>query len=516
MNVSPRTTTALAALALAFTAACGGKTPAPAPAAPPPAPAPPPAAEQVDPRYAALPEPTPAVDWTPPHGTHFTLKNGIRVWHLEHGSTPLVSLQVVIPRGAAADPEDLAGLTYLLADMLDEGAGKRSALELSDELGLLATDYEATAGVDYMLLGMNLLAENLEASVALLSDILRRPRLPKDEFERRKHDLLAQIIASEAQPRATQSVAVHRVLFGSGYAGFLPRGTRQSVEAITYRDLKNHHQRMIAPEGIEIVTVGGVSEDRVRQVLEEALGDWQGKARVEARAVAPAPERLPIYVVHYPGAAQSALTVAKRAAGANAPDYFPGLVANRPIGESFTSRINLNLREEKGYTYGARSDIRRYRQAGYFGVSTNVRTDVTRASLDEIFRELGELCTKRPLTQAERDEAVSGLLLGYPATFERVDQVAMRLASVPIYDRPVDFWQTWPDRVEAVGVEEANALAQTLCDPSEYVIVIAGDHAAIEGDLAGLGREIVELDRSGNIQAPAPKEGPTGPGAAPR
>src|SRR5690606_12971285 len=153
-------------------------------------PAPPPPADASDPRYSTLPQPTAAADWAPPGGTRFTLKNGIRVWPLEHGAAPLVSLQVVIPRGASADPENLGGLTYLLADMLDEGAGKRSALELNDELGLLATDYQASAGVDYILLGMHLLAENLEPSVALLSDILRRPRLPQDEFDRRKQDLL--------------------------------------------------------------------------------------------------------------------------------------------------------------------------------------------------------------------------------------------------------------------------------------------------------------------------------------
>jgi zinc protease len=125
----------------------------------------------------------------------------------------------------------------------------------------------------------------------------------------------------------------------------------------------------------------------------------------------------------------------------------------------------MNLREDKGYTYGARSEFRRYRQAGYFGVSTNVRTDVTRESLDEIFAELAGVCGDRPLTEAERKEAISGLLLGYPATFERVEHVAMRFASVPIYGRPADFWQTWPDRVEAVSAEEANASHESCVSP---------------------------------------------------
>lgn len=497
----------LASPLFAFTllAACSSSTP---PTQPPPS-APSPqdarAEEAPDPRYAALPEPGAAVDWVPPTGTHFALKNGIRVWHLEHGATPLVSLQVVLPRGSSADPTNREGLTYLLADMLDEGAGKYTALELNEELGLLATDYEASVGVDYILLSMNLLAENLEASTTLLADILRRPRFPRDEFDRRKQHLLAQIIAREAQPNAVRNVAVHRALFGVGYAGSLPQGSRQSVESLTYDDLKQHHRRLIAPEAMEIITVGGVGQDRVKQALEEAFGDWTGKAALPAKEVMAQPAERPIYVVHYPGAAQSALSVVKRVEGSRDPEYFPALVANRPLGEAFTSRINMNLREDKGYTYGARSEFRRYREAGYFGVSTSVRTDVTRASIDEIFRELRDACGERPITPAERDEAVSGLLLGYPATFERIEYVAMRFASVPIYDRPDDFWQTWPDRVEAVTASDANRIAAQLCRPDDYTIVIAGDRDAIVDGLKGLERDIVEVDRSGNLIPPAMK-----------
>lgn len=491
--------------ACALFSACSSSTP-PTQPPPPPSPSDAQAEEASDPRYAALPEPGPPVEWAPPTGTRFTLKNGIRVWHLERGATPLVSLQVVLPRGSSTDPTNRDGLTYLLADMLDEGAGKYTALELSEELGLLATDYEASVGVDYILLGMNLLAENLEASTALLADILRRPRLPRDEFDRRKQHLLAQIIAREAQPNAVRNVALHRALFGVGYAGSLPEGSRQSVESITYDDLKQHHRRLIAPEGVEIIVVGGVGQERVKQALDEAFGDWTGKATLEAKSVMDQPAERPIYVVHYPGAAQSALSVAKRVPGSRDPEYFPALVANRTLGEAFTSRINMNLREDKGYTYGARSEFRRYREAGFFGVSTSVRTDVTRASIDEIFRELRDACDQRPITPAERDEAVSGLLLGYPATFERVDLVAMRFASVPIYDRPEDFWQTWPDRVEAVTTTDANRIAGQLCRPEDYTIVIAGDRDAIVDGLKGLEREIVEVDRSGNLISTANKK----------
>ncbi len=485
-----------AALFGSLLSACSSAPPPsrPGPAAPPPAEAPSPA----DPRYSALPKPPPQATWAPPSPEHFALENGLKVTYLKQGPTPLVSIQLVVPRGSATDPAGKAGVTYLLADMLDEGAGKRTALELSDELGRLATDYSASAGVDYVRLGMNLLAENLDESVALLGDIVRRPRLPKDEFERRKAHFIAEAIASEAQPRKTLGTAVHRALFGSGYAGDAPEGDRKTLAAVDYATLKNHYKTLIAPEGTEIIVVGGVDRARVQAALEKTFGDWTGKSQAKNRPVAEPTAAHPIYVVNYGGAAQSALTIAHRSGGALDPDYFRDLVYNWPIGDAFTSRINMNLREDKGYTYGAGSDFRRYREAGYFGVSTSVRTDVTRASIDEILRELGEVCQTRPLSDAERNDAVNGLLLGYPAQFERIDAVSLRFASIPIFGRPLDFWQTWPLKVEAVTTADANASAKQNCDPRAFTIVIAGDKAAIQASLDGLGRDVVELDRQGH------------------
>ncbi len=499
--------------------ALGATQPGCSSATPPPSPPPKTEAKEAptaepapqDPRYAALPKATQKAPWAPPSAEHFALKNGIRVTYLKQGPTPLVSIQLVVPRGAATDPVGKAGVTYLLADMLDEGAGKLTALALSDELGRLATDYDANAGVDYVRLGMNLLAENLDASVALLGDIVRKPRLPKDEFERRKAHFIAEAISGEAQPRQALDTAVHRALFLDGYAGDAPEGDRKTLAAIDYADLKNQYKALIAPEGVEFIVVGGVERERVQSALEKSFGNWTGKATAKNRPLVPPAKAHPIYVVHYPGAAQSALTVAQRAPGALDPDYFRDLVFNWQIGDAFTSRINMNLREDKGYTYGAGSDFRRYREGGYFGISTSVRTDATRPSIDEILREVGDVCGKRPLSEAERNDAVNGLLLGYPAQFERIEAVAMRFASVPIYGRPLDFWQTWPLKVEAVTVEEANASARRYCDPTAFTIVIAGDKSSIETNLAGLGREILELDRQGNPVQRAPAQASAAP-----
>jgi zinc protease len=243
--------------------------------------------------------------------------------------------------------------------------------------------------------------------------------------------------------------------------------------------------------------VGGISHEAVAQHLERAFGDWGGKAKVEARPLAPESGKGKLFFVDYPGAAQSVIGVARRAPGADAPDLFPATVFNRSFGESFTSRINLNLREDKGYTYGAGSAFQRFRKSGFYTISSDVRSDVTRQSLDEILRELDQLCSTRPLTAEERDASVSGLLLGYPGTFESIGLVAGRFAQLPIYDRPLDWYERWPERVAAVTLEQANEAGHHYCERASYSLVVAGDKAKVGPTLDGIGFDRVELDARG-------------------
>lgn len=495
--MSPRTKQRAAWLLVALGLGCSS-TPRPAPLAPPPAAtseAPPARASRVD--RSRLPEPSPIKAWTPPTPRVVVLKNGIKVWHIERGTTPLVSLLAVVPRGSAADPKGKAGTTYLMADMLDEGAGKLGALELSEELQRLATDYSAGVDVDYVMLAMDMLAENYDRSVELLADMMRRPRYDAAEFKRRKDYFVAQALSNESQPQAARSLAMLDVLFGEGYAGNVAQGTRTSLEGVTLADVKAQYRRLMVPDGLELIVVGGLEANAAVATLERVFGDWRGKASAVEQAVTDAPSPAGVYVVDFPGAAQSVLSVVARAPGASSDSYFPAMVFSRSFGEAFTSRVNLNLREDKGYSYGANSSFNRYRRIGHFSVSTSVKTDVTRASVDEIFRELGDLCEKRPITGEERNQAVSGLLLGFPGRFETLGGMAQQFASVVVHQRPVDWYDRWPGAVEAIDVGAANRVARENCDSKLFSVVLAGDRAAIEPSLAGLGRPIVAYDRQG-------------------
>jgi zinc protease len=487
----------LAAALAGASSGCGGKS-----ASPPVAPAASAASSSAEaaPDRSGLPKPGPTPVWAPPAPASRELAGGARILHRSHGNVPLVSLYLVIPRGAETDPAKQAGLTYLMGDLLDEGAGALTALELSERLQTLATDFGVNSAVDFVILSMNMIAENFGPSVELLADIVRRPKFDALEFQRRKAQLIAQALASEADPHTGRRVALYRGLFGEGYAGWVPTGTRDSLATISLADVKAHYFRLMAAEGATFVVVGGISHEAAVRELERVFGDWGGKAKVEARALAPESGRGKLFFVDYPGAAQSVIGVARRAPGADAADLFPATVFNRSFGESFTSRINLNLREDKGYTYGAGSTFQRFAKAGFFTVSSDVRTDVTRQSLDEILRELDQLCSSRPLTAEERDASVSGLLLGYPGTFESIGLVASRFAQLPIYNRPLDWYERWPERVAAVSLEQANEAGRRYCDRSSFSLIVAGDKANVAPTLDGIGFERVELDARGRLR----------------
>jgi zinc protease len=490
-----RSPLALASSALLVPALLGALACSPqAPAAAPPAPA----AAAPAPDRSGLPQPGPRSEWAPPAPAAWPLKSGNRVLYLQQGEVPLVSIVLVFPRGAETDPVERAGLTQLTADLLDEGAGGKTALELSDELKRLATDYRALATTDSLVLSMDLIADNFAESVKLLADIVRRPKLDRAEFARRKAQAVAQALAAESEPGSGRRVALQRALFGKGYAGQIASGTRRTLEAIGYEDVVKHYQRLVVAEGAEFAIAGGIDRATVERELESAFGDWSGKARVEARALSPEPTTPAIYFVNYPGAAQSSLGVARRAPGIDAEDYFPAAIFNRGFGESFVSRVNMNLREDKGYTYGSFSTFARFKKAGLFGIFAEVKTDKTRASIDEVAGELGAVCSARPVSLAERDDSVNGLLLGYPARFESSGLAARALSDIIREERPLDWFEQWPKRVAGVTVEAANAAAQRYCDPKSFSIAIAGDRATVAPTLESLGLKVVYLDAQGD------------------
>ena len=484
-------------------AGCAGAPPATQklPPAPPPASVTPVSVSETSaprPDFSKLPAPGATPTWSLPKPEIFSLSNGMRVYFLKQGSTPLVSLLLVLPRGASTDPKGKAGLTALTADLLDEGVAGKSALELSEDLQRLGTDYGASSDVDSVMLAMNTIADSLGESVKLLSSIVQKPAFDPKEFARVKAQRIADALAAESEPASARAIVLRKALFGDGYGGQVPDGTRTTLKNVTLGDVKAQYHALVASEGAAFVVVGGIDAAPVKQALESEFGSWKTSAKARPLPVSKAKPERAIYFVDFPGATQSALAIARRAPGEGSPEHFPAIVMSRVFGESFTSRLNLNLREAKGFTYGASSSFRRWKEAGFFALATSVKRETTRPSIDESLKELGDICGARPISATERDDAVAGLLLGFPGRFERDGDVAGQLASLPLYGRPDDWLEKWPSKLKATSVEDANQVAKEYCKPDDYVIVVAGDRKVVEPSLQGLERKLLFFDGQGS------------------
>ena len=487
---------ALPAISVLALGACGGAAPKPA------------AATLEAPNRAELPKPAAARDWAPPIAQTWTMPNGIDVWFVEQRQAPLISLQLIMPGGGATDPAGKAGLTSMMIDMLDEGAGERSALALNESLQRLATDYGGQVSTDAIYLGMHMLADKLDPSLDVLADIVLRPTFSGEEFERRKAVVVAQALAHEANPGYARSVVARRALFGTGYGGFSPQGIRATLGSLTLDDIKAHYAAMLAPTRAAFIVVGSVDRPTVEKALNRTFGAWSGTSSAQPAAIDSAAPESAIYLIDYPGSAQSSVAVACRTDGRRSDDYFRAKIFNWALGGAFTSRLNLNLREEKGYTYGARSTFNRWKQAGFFWLAAGVQRDATRPSVDEMLKELRDITTSRPLTEAEHREATEGLLLGYPAQFERLNAVAGQLAALPTYDLPKDWLTSWPQSIRQVSIDDARTFAKKIAVPSRFVVVVAGDRAKIEPGLKGLGMPIHLYDAQGNRLSETAAAGP--------
>jgi zinc protease len=490
----------LALLSIAgLLAACGGQPRQSAP--PPPAPeiaAPKPEAPKAQgPDWTKLPLPSGAVDWSGPIPELLELPNGLKVYYLKQGPTPLVTLALVMARGSAADPKGKAGLTALTVDLLDEGAGGKNALELSEELQRLGTDFFSRTDVDHVMLGMNLLAESFEPSARIFADIVRRPALSAAEFTRRRDQRIAEALSRESEPNYGRDVVLKKVLFADGYGGDPPNGTRTTLKGLGHAEVKAHYSKLVGPEAAALIVVGGIDREPIEQALRASFGDWKGNTVAAPAAVSDLEPERGLYFVDYPGTTQSALSVARRAEGQRSEEYFPAMVFSRAFGEAFSSRLNLNLREDKGYTYGARASFTRWDRAGYFGLHAGVKAETTRPSVDEMLKELREVCSTRPLSAKERREAIEGLQLGLPGRFESGANVAGQLVALPLHDRAPDWFARWPDRVSAVTLDAANQLGKKYCDPTRFVIVVAGDWKSVGPTLEGLGLPAIAHDAQG-------------------
>lgn len=434
------------------------------------------------------PKPGPAPALTLPPIQKQTLSNGLAVWLVEQHEVPVVQVNLIVGSGSSADPQGRFGTASLTAAMLDEGAGTRGTLELADAIEFLGAQLSASSSFDQSAVRLSVPVARLPEALPLMADVITRPTFPDGELERLRKERLTALLQARDDPAEIVRVAFPRLVFGTAHRyGTAAVGTEASTRAITLDDLRAFYTANYRPDNATLLVVGDVTAATALPLLEQALGRWRPAGQAPARVTIPdAPQltKRQIYLVDKPGAAQSQIRIGWIGVPRSTTEYATLQVLNTILGGSFTSRLNQNLREKNGYTYGASSAFDMRRSAGAFLAAAGVQTDKTADALREFFVELNAIRT--PIPAGELEKAKNYVSLGFPGEFETRGDMARKLEELVVYGLPENTFTTFVDQVTRVTAADIEKAARQYIQPDKFAVVIVGDRAAVEAGIRAL------------------------------
>ena len=438
-------------------------------------------------RNAVRPQPGPRRQYHFPSFERRKFDNGLELIVSPVHKLPLVTVATIFDAGAVCDPTGREGTAQLVAKLLLEGTERSEGAELTERFERLGASIDAHADWDAAGVTMTVLAEHLPEAFSLLGEVLRTPAFRQREFERLKAERLAELLQLRAEPRGLADEMFGRFLYTpeSRYARF-EGGDEQAVQRLEREHLLAFYETRYLPGGATVIMVGDIDVDRTEAIAREALGDWRGAA--PTRTVAddhPARQERAVHLVAKVDAHQSELRIGHVGIPRNHPDFFPVNVMNAVLGGLFNSRVNLNLREAHGYTYGAFSAFEWRREAGPFVVHTAVRSDVTDAAAREIITEIDRMRAEA-ISAEELSLATSYLDGVFPIRFESTAAIAAALSVLALFRLPEDYYDTYRERVRAVSAGQVMEAAQRYLHPEALQMVVVGDPAAVRGPLEAM------------------------------
>ena len=426
-----------------------------------------------------------------PEIVRHTLPNGLELRTIEHRAAPVVTLVVQIEAGSGADPGNQEGLAAITADMVDEGTGSLSAIDVSDAIARIGADYDADVGSDVVTFGLTTLSRFANRGATLLADLITRPSLRDSDFTRVRQLRLDRLRQLKDVAPAVAERAFLRLIYGAHPYGHLAIGNDAALRSISIADVAAFHDGRFVPSQSTMVIAGDLSHDAMRALAEASFGGWTNRPVAVAWGRAseiepPAEAAVRLAIVPREGAAQSELRIGHLAVRRNTPDYPALLVMNSVLGGQFVSRVNLKLREEKGFTYGARTGFDWRRGRAPFSVHTSVHTAATAEAVNDAYAEIEGLRGPRPVTANELSLAKASLTRGYPRNFETAGQVARAVAQLALYGLPDTYFQQFMPNVNTVTGDDVTRVAATHLDPARLTTLVVGDHAAIAESLSRL------------------------------
>ena len=458
-----------------------------------------------------MPSPAREPEFTPPVPERRLLPNGMRVTVVEKRGLPIVSFALMLQAGAITDPPELPGLAYFTTQLLPEGTETRSSQDIANAFEFIGARLSTETRRESSLLSSETLTKHWVEALELLSDVAQHPTFPEHELERVRREHLTDIRRGKDDPTFIAEQIVPGLIFGreSRY-GHVSLGTEESVAAFTRENLVEHFQSCYGPATANLVVVGDISLEEVMQQAEAVFGRWDNPAAAAAAELEPetAPaasagnghhQPTTIYLVDKPGAAQSVIRAGHDTVPRSHPDYLGLSLLNYSFGGQFSARLNQNLRQDKGYSYGFNSGISWFREQSLLSAGGSVQTAVTKESVQETLKEFQDINRTRPVTGEELAAAKAGMLLGYPAGFERAGQILSHLIQLILHQLPDDYFRTMPDRVSAVSLEEVHRAGTERIRPDGLNILVVGDREVVETGLRELGLPLTLLDSNGAV-----------------
>jgi predicted Zn-dependent peptidase len=419
------------------------------------------------------------------------LASGLTVWSVRHAVVPVASFVLLVRSGSSSDPDGMEGLASITADMLDEGSGELSAIGMHEALARIGAQFDTDIGADAALVGVTTLSKFAERGLRLLADIVARPSLTGDDFARVRQLRLHRLTQLRDVPGAVADRTFMRLLYGPHPYGHTPMGTEQSVATLTVDDVRRFHAAGIRPDTATLIAVGDLQHADVERLAADAFAGWErlpaGAAVSDDRHLTPPSSGARLVVVPRPGAPQSELRIGHIAAARDTPDYHALVTANMVLGGQFVSRINLNLREDKGLTYGARTSFDFRKLPGPFALQVSVQTAATSRAIEESLGEIAAIRGSRPVTDDELALSVAALTRGYARNFETGEQIARAVTQLALYGLPDDYFVQFVPRIESLTRSEVMRAAADHLHPEQLHTLVVGDLDVIGKDLGQLG-----------------------------
>jgi zinc protease len=458
---------------LAVVVACAQRTSTSAPS-PSAAPAPTATVDLTKPPVLGAPKPL-----TLPAVVSRELPNGLKLLIVEQHELPIADFVLVVRSGGETDPADKLGTATLAASLLKEGTTTRNSLQIADQEAFLGVGIFAGSGWDATTVQLHTPTAQLDSALALFADVALRPAFPTNELERLRKNRLTSLLQVKDRAPEIANRAYAAIVFGSAAYGRPLTGDEASTNAIQQADVRRFYDTYFRPNNATLLVVGDVRPDDVERRVRAMFGGWQrGDVPQANYGQPPAAKGTTIYLIDKPGAAQSSFRIGTVGVARNTADYFPLTVMNTALGGSFTSRLNQNLRETKGYTYGASSGFAMRRAPGPFTASAEVVAAKTDSALIEFMKELRAI--REAIPQEELEKTKRYLQLQLPGSFETTGGIAGQLSQLVRYDVPLSFYNSYTQGIAAVTAADVQRVARQYIDPDRLAIIIVGDRKSIE------------------------------------